>query len=232
MCRQRGMTNFASRIAKGGVDEPAERDIEARIAPRPSEGIVRMTLLAVCQVGHRSLAVVVGVRPARRVPLLTVAERAVEATGFARIVGGEDRGPKMSPCGVALSADCGVRSVCVVDRIGMSRIRIGPPRYRRVGRPDRDAVRHVAGAGVPAGRKAAHAGYAAVEVGPVTELTTGETALIPGLRFGAAPMQGWVSPARGMSRRASGVAGLSIELGAETADAGDPPQKVAAVTPL
>jgi hypothetical protein len=50
MCCQRGMADFTARIAAAGVNEPAELDIEARLAPRPSRGVVRMALLAIRQV--------------------------------------------------------------------------------------------------------------------------------------------------------------------------------------
>ena len=127
MCRQRGMTNFASRIAKGGIGKPAELDIEARFTPRPSEGIVRMALLTVREIGLGRLAVVVRIRPACRVPHLTMAEGAVEAAGFPRIVGGDDRDPQVCTNRMAEGANRGIYAVCIINSIGVSRGRIRPP---------------------------------------------------------------------------------------------------------
>jgi hypothetical protein len=50
MCGKGCMADFTTRIAATGIDEPAELDIEARIAPRSSGGVVRMALLAIRQV--------------------------------------------------------------------------------------------------------------------------------------------------------------------------------------
>src|SRR5512142_1966509 len=132
---------------------------------------------------------------------------------------------------MAESADRGIYAVCVIHGIGVGWRRVGPPGNRRMGCPDRDAIRHVARTGVSAGSKTANPGKAAAEVGPVTFLTTDEAALLPRLRFGVSAMQGRISPPRRMPGRAGGVAVLSVETRIETAHLGYPPPEVAAVTP-
>jgi len=181
MGRQRRMTDFTTRIAEAGINEPAELDIEARVAARSSGGIVRMTLLAIRKVGHGCLAVVVRVRPAGRVSHLTMAERAVETTRYARIVCGDDRGPQMSPGCVTEGTGRGVRSGGIVNRVGVARRGIGFPWNRRMGRPYGYTVRHVAWTGGPARCKTAYPGCAAAEVGPMAELATLEAAVGTGL---------------------------------------------------
>jgi hypothetical protein len=225
----RDMTDFTSRIAESGIHEPAELNVEAGVASRTSGGVVRMALLAIRQVGLGHRAVVDRLRPAEGMPHLAVAEGAVEAAGLTRVVGGDDRGSQVGPGRVAEGADRGVRSGCIVNRVGMGRRGIGPPGNRRMGRTDRDAVRHVARPGGSAGGKAAHSGYASAEIGPVTFLTTGKTALQPGLRFGVRAVQCGISPTRGMSGRSVCVAALPFEFRTETAHPADSPQEVAAV---
>jgi hypothetical protein len=50
MRSQRRMADFTTRIAAAGINEPAELDIKAWVAPRSSGGVVRMALLAIRQV--------------------------------------------------------------------------------------------------------------------------------------------------------------------------------------
>jgi hypothetical protein len=99
-----------------------------------------------------------------------------------------------------------------------------------MGRPNGDAIRHVAWTRFSAGSKAAHPGKAAAEVGPVTFLTTREAAFLTRLRLGISTMQGGVPPAGRMSSRAVGVAALPVEFRLETTDLGDTAKEVAAVT--
>ena len=40
MRSQRRMADFTPRFAEAGIDEPAELNVEARVAPRPTEGVV------------------------------------------------------------------------------------------------------------------------------------------------------------------------------------------------
>lgn len=230
MCRKRGMADFAPCIAERGIGQPAELNIEARVAPRPSEGVVRMALLAIRQVGLGYRTVDDRLRPAKRVSHLAMAEGAVEAAGFIRGVYGDDRVPQVGPSRMAEGAGRGIRPGGIINGIGVGLSGIGPPGNRRMGRPYGDAIRHVARSGVPPGGKAAHPGYAAGEVGPVTGLAIGETALGPGLRFGVSAMQGGVPPTRRVSGRSVGMAGLPVEQRGKATDTGDPPLQVAAVT--
>jgi hypothetical protein len=98
-----------------------------------------------------------------------------------------------------------------------------------MGRFYRGTVRHMAWAGGAACSKTAYPGYSAAEVGPVTKLTTGETALLPWLRFSICAVQGGVSPPSWVSGRAVCMACLTIKLRAETTHLRDPPLQIAAV---
>jgi hypothetical protein len=158
MGRQGGMTDLASGIPEGGINKPAELNIETRIAPRPSEGIIRMALLAVRQVSLGCLAVVVRVCPAGWMAHLSMAKSAVEAARFAGVVGGDDRSPQIGPVRVTECADRCIQPLRIINGIRVGRSRIGPPWNGRMGRPHRNAVRHVARAGGPARGKTANSG--------------------------------------------------------------------------
>jgi hypothetical protein len=89
------MADLTSRIAKCGIDEPSQLDVEARVAARSSEGVIGMALLAVCEVGLGCLAVVVRISPSGRVSHLAVTEGAVEAARLASVVRRDDRGSQV-----------------------------------------------------------------------------------------------------------------------------------------
>jgi len=108
MCRPRGMADFTARVATGGVDKPPQLYIEARVASRSSERIVRMALLARGQVGLGCRTVVDRFSPAEWVPHLPMAESAVHAARFARGEGGDNRCPQVIARGVANGTDGGV----------------------------------------------------------------------------------------------------------------------------
>lgn len=208
MGRQRDVADLASRI--GAVNEPSELDIKARFAARPARGVVRMALLAKSQVGLGCRAVVDRLRPAGGMSHYAVAKRAVKAGGLPRGVGGDDRGPKIGPSCVAEGAGSGVQPRRIVNSVGVGRRRVGAPGSGRMGRPYRDAVRHVARTGGPAARKTAHPRYAAGEVCAVTGLATGEACLGSRLRFCVSAVQCRVTPSRSVPGRSVSMADLPV----------------------
>jgi hypothetical protein len=136
-----------------------------------------MALLAIRQVGFCCRAVVGRLSPVGRMPHHTVTEGAIETAGATCSVCGDDRSSQVGSMRVAECTGRGVQPGRIVNGIGVGRRRVRSPGNRRMGRPHGYAICHVAGSGGPARGKTAHTGNAAGEVGAMTGLTTGETAV-------------------------------------------------------
>ena len=108
MGRKGRVADFTACVTKGGINKSAQLDVEAGIASRSSQGDIRVALLAKCQVGLGSRAVVAWLRPVGWMSHLAVAEGAVETAGLTGSEGGDDLGPQVPPFPVTDGAGRGI----------------------------------------------------------------------------------------------------------------------------
>jgi hypothetical protein len=174
--QDRGMGSVGLMAGFAAGCQAAQDNVETGIAAGSAAGLVGMAGLAEGQVGLGGGAVLGRVGPSCRMTNGAMTESAVEAGRSAVCVSGYERRSEVCSPEMAPGADSGIQSLGIIYRTGMCRSGCSrPPGECSMGSVHRHAVMHVAGAVRAAGSETADLRRTARQIGPVTDLATGES---------------------------------------------------------